>query len=426
MKSKFILYLALVLSGGSFVFADAAWSNLNAVQPQPKRSFHALEFDSIHMMDQQIGWAQNARAVLLTNDWIFIDKAIWRTTDGGKSWTQVLSASPAETGNISAFFRDSRTAWVAVTDESTNVAIYRTSNGGVSWSRSQLCQSQMIQDSCLSFVGTDQGWLMLIPDHGMNSSPGYLYRTGDGGAHWQRVNSTETSSHAWIWEEATLPEFGEPHSYLVCGGAIAFRNDSTGWVRGSLASTTPSFLLITRDSGLTWQVQRLSLPASLQRGRMEAVGLPRFFQPDRKEGILPAEYHPTNSEATSFGTVIYRTHDGGWSWQPTTPVKFSGVWSFIAARKGWIWSSEPHNTTSTAPVKGTLFRTADAGDSWKPAGTGKALEQYLAHGEDIVQLDFVDGESGWAIARDAHNLTQLLHTPDGGETWSAIQTKVQP
>ena len=156
MKSKFILYLALVLSGGSFVFADAAWSNLNAVQPQPKRSFHALEFDSIHMMDQQIGWAQNARAVFLTNDWIFNDKAIWRTTDGGESWTQVLSASPAETGNISAFFRDSRTAWVAVTDESTNVAIYRTSNGGVSWSRSQLCQSQMIQDSCLSFVGTDK------------------------------------------------------------------------------------------------------------------------------------------------------------------------------------------------------------------------------------------------------------------------------
>src|SRR5881628_3319337 len=104
----------------------------------------------------------------------------------------------------------------------------------------------------------------------------------------------------------------------------------------------------------------------------------------------------------------------------------SPAWSFMTARKGWIWSSEPHNTTSSAPVKGTLFRTDDAGDSWKPAGTGKALEQFLAHGEDIVQLDFVDGESGWAIARDAHNLTHLLYTPNGGENWSAIQTKVQP
>jgi photosystem II stability/assembly factor-like uncharacterized protein len=422
---KFKLMLTLVLSG-LLALANAASSTPNAAKPQQQRSFHALEFETIRMMDRQIGWAQNARALFLTNDWVFNDKAIWRTTDAGKSWTQVLSASPAETGNISAFFRDSMTAWVAVADESTNVAIFRTSNGGVSWSRSQLRQSQCIQDSCLSFVGTDQGWLMLIPCHGMNSSPGYLYRTDDGSAHWQRVNSTESNSHGWIWEDAVLPEFGEPHSYLVCGGAIAFRNDSTGWIHGSLASTTPSFLFITRDSGLTWQVQRLSLPASLQLGRMEAVGLPRFFQPDRKEGNLLAEYHPTNSESTSFGTVIYRTQDGGRSWQPTTPVKFRGVWSFITARKGWIWSYEPHSTTSTAPVKGTLFRTENAGDSWKPAGTGKTLEQYLVHGEDIVQLDFVDGGYGWAIARDAHNLTQLLHTHDGGETWSAIQTKVQP
>jgi photosystem II stability/assembly factor-like uncharacterized protein len=73
-----------------------------------------------------------------------------------------------------------------------------------------------------------------------------------------------------------------------------------------------------------------------------------------------------------------------------------------------------------------LYRTDDGGVSWKPAGTGKALEQFLTRGEDIVQLDFVDGAYGWAIARDRHNLTQLLHTTDGGETWSVIPTKVHP
>lgn len=395
-------------------------------QPQPNQPLHALAFDSIHMIGRQNGWAQNAQAVLLTNDWVFNDKAIWRTTNGGQFWAQVLTASPAETGNISAFFRDSKRAWVAVAAESTNVTIFRTSDGGVSWSRSQLRKSHNIQDSCLSFTGTDQGWLMLIPDHGMNSSPGDLYRTGDGGAHWLRVNSTAASPHGWIWEEAALPEFDRRHPYLVCGGAIAFRNDSTGWVRGSLASTTPRFLFITRDGGLNWQVQHLSLPASLHAGWMEPIGLPRFFRRDSHEGILPAQYQPTNSESASFATVIYRTHDGGFSWQPSTPVKFDGLWSFITARKGWMWTPEPHGTGSTAPVKGTLYRTDDGGVSWKPAGTGKALEQFLTRGEDMVQLDFVDGAYGWAIARDRHNLTQLLHTTDGGETWSVIPTKVHP
>src|SRR5262249_27122477 len=152
---------------------------------------------------------------------------------------------------------------------------------------------------------------------------------------------------------------------LVCGGAIAFRDDSIGWLRGSLASTSPGFLFITRDGGLNWQVQHLSLPASLQAGRIEPAGLPPFFQPHSPEGILPAQYHPANSEAASFATVIYRTDDGGLSWHPTTIFNFCGTWNFITANKGWMWSPEPHSTGSTSPVKGTLFHTDDAGASWK-------------------------------------------------------------
>jgi photosystem II stability/assembly factor-like uncharacterized protein len=55
----------------------------------------------------------------------------------------------------------------------------------------------------------------------------------------------------------------------------------------------------------------------------------------------------------------------------------------------------------------------------------KNLEEYLTHGEDIVQLDFVDDEYGWAIARDRHNLTQLLQTMDSGKTWNIVQMKIQ-
>jgi photosystem II stability/assembly factor-like uncharacterized protein len=418
-KHKLVLGLGLVLSG-LFAFA-------NAPQPQPKQSFQALQFDSIHMIDRENGWAQNARAVLETNDWIFNDKAIWKTTNGGKSWKQVLDASPAETGNVSAFYQDSKTAWVAVADESTNVTVLRTIDGGQSWTRSQLHQSWIIYNTCLSFCGKGQGWLMLIPDHTMNSSPGDLYRTSDGGADWQMVNSTSASPRGWIPEEAELPDFNNKHPYLICGGLITFQNDSIGSMYGSLASTSPAYLFSTRDGGRNWQVQHLSLPASLPSGRMDPIGLPRYFRVDSKEGILPAEYGPTNnSNSTNFATVIYSTHDGGLNWQPTTPVKFFGIWSFITVMKGWIWSPEPHSTGSTAPVKGTLYRTDDGGVSWKPAGMENSLEQYLTQGEDIVQLDFVDGEYGWAIARDNHNRTQLLQTSDGGTTWYIIQRKVQP
>lgn len=378
MKCKITLCLVLPLSG-LLAFASSARTNPITDQPPPKQSSQALEFDSIRMIDRDNGWAQNAPVVWGTTDWVFNDQAIWRTTNGGKSWRQVLRAMPEKSGFVSAFFRDSKSAWVAAADDSTNAIFFRTTNGGTSWVRSELRQSYYIQNSCLSFCGADDGWVMLIPDHGMNSSPGDLYRTGDGGANWRKINGTDAGRQNWIPEHAALPEFENRHPFLICGGTIAFRNDSTGWVWGSLASTTPNFLFITRDGGLNWQVQRPSLPDSLPPGRIQPMGLPRFFRPDSNEGFLPAAYYPTTNDSGNPGTVIYHTHDGGLNWQPTKPAEYSGIWDFITASKGWVWSSKPHNTGSTAPFKGTLYRTEDGGVSWKPAGTKKSLEEYLSH-----------------------------------------------
>jgi uncharacterized protein YdhG (YjbR/CyaY superfamily)/photosystem II stability/assembly factor-like uncharacterized protein len=417
-------FIALVLSGGLFVFGNAAGSLPIRDEPQPKQPVHALEFDSIHMIDRQNGWAQNARGVFRNNHWVFKDKAIWRTTDGGKSWRHVLCASTAETGNVSAFFRDSKTAWVAAAGESTNVTIFRTKDGGRSWVWSRLNQSEILQDCCLSCPSRDEGWLMLIPEHGMNSSPGVLYRTSDGGANWQQVNRTGGSFKGDIYEG---PEFEGRHPYPLCGGAIAFRNASRGWLLGSMASTAPQFLFETTDAGRNWKLRTLPLPSNFHDGEVRPRGLPQFFPAGGKEGIIASEFFPgennTNGEAR---TLIYLTHDGGRNWKATTPVKNYCVWNFISARKGWIWSAETHSSNSTAPVRGTLYRTSDGGVSWKVAGTGRSMEQYLTDGENIVQLDFVDGQYGWAIARDGHNLTQLLHTNDGGETWRAIQASVAP
>ena len=372
------------------------------------------------MIDRKNGWAQTARAVLQTNDWRFPNELILRTTDGGRSWKSVLSAAPEQ--SLGSCFYDAKTAWVATAvGEDTNVTVFRTSNGGRSWAESSISQPSSIAGGTLSFPDSHTGWLMLIPDHGMNSEPGVLYETRDGGQHWHEISNTSNPRGWYHWEQADEPEFTNRHPFLVCGGAMTLRNDLTGWVLGSLASTTPRFLFITRDDGRNWQVQPLPFPPGYDAGRMEPLGLPEFFSPRGKEGILAAQFVPSDSLATNYATAIYQTHDGGLSWQATAPVKFINVMSFISARRGWVWSPEPHGSNSTAPVKGTLYRTVDGGMSWQPVRPVKALDEYLTHGQDVVQLDFVDEQCGWAIARDGHNFTQLLETHDGGKTWDSIQ-----
>jgi len=72
MKSNLVLCLALVVIGGLIAFANSAHSNPIADRPQSNQSFHALEFDSIHMIDRENGWARNARAVLLLQEFLRI------------------------------------------------------------------------------------------------------------------------------------------------------------------------------------------------------------------------------------------------------------------------------------------------------------------------------------------------------------------
>jgi photosystem II stability/assembly factor-like uncharacterized protein len=260
------------------------------------------EFQSIQMIDRKNGWAQTARALLVANDWIFPEEQILRTTDGGKSWTSVLSAKPEQC--LATCFYDSKTAWVASAGvDGTNIAIFRTRDGGRSWIKSDLSQPSPIMDASLSFPNLRTGWLMLIPEHGMNSEPGALYETKDRGEHWRQVNSTADPRGWYIWEQAAEPEFTNRHPFLVCGGAMTLHDESKGWVWGSLASTSPRFLFVTQDDGRNWQVQPLPFRPGHHGGRMEPIGLPQFFRFSGKEGILPVQFVPANSATASFATL---------------------------------------------------------------------------------------------------------------------------
>ena len=375
---------------------------------------------TIHMMDQQNGWAQSAATLFETNDWVFEQNAILRTTNGGVSWKVVLCASPDN--NITPYFYDKDTTWAtAVCDESSNVIILQTIDGGRSWGDTELSQPNAIQECELSFPAANQGWLLFMPDHAMNSMPGYLYHSDEYGEEWAS-SAAPIILICWNDPEGMQDGFTDRHPYLICGGTIKFQDPEDDWLLGQLTTTTRPFLFFTQDAGATWQEKQIPPVRSLFDGEVIPDKLPCFFGND---GILATRFVPNDHEATNFDMVFYDSHDSGKSWEATSPIKFSGVWDFISGQTGWMWSPEPHGNNSKNPVKGVLYQTNDGGHSWKPVKAEKSLEEFLTHGETIVQLDFVNENTGWGIAENWQKGTQVLQTIDGGKTWNALPATIE-
>jgi len=360
----------------AFVFSCFVCPNLPAEQlPLDVRDGSRLPFDVrsgscdnsiFYMVDRNNGWARGTNAIL-------------KTTDGGATWGKVLPADPREP--IGAFFYDRKTAWavVGVTDDATNATVFHTTDAGHSWSSAEVRESIPIMSCFLSFPNKNSGWMMLIPDHGMNSMPGELFRTDDAGKTWRHINSVQLFDN---FERLTDADLERAQPYLSCGGPILFRDAKNGWLVGAFTTTTPGYLFATHDGGDHWQGQTLPLPPSLRHGRMAPVGLPSFSRANGSAGTIEAEFVPDSAGLMDSSSVTYNTHNGGRTWH--------------------------RGAASPAAEKAR-------GES----------NQWLGRVIRITQIQFVDEKHGWAVALGNDLSGKLFRTEDGGKVWIAIQPTVQ-
>ncbi len=361
--------------------------------PTPAASAGMPPLLSLHMVDDRVGWATATGPLLL------------HTTDGGRHWADVTP--PGSGGVFSPVFLDAKRAWAATSREGNPVVtLCRTADGGRTWQTNTFAQafSSTVMGLDLAAADLTSGWLVVIPLHGMNSSPAALFRTGDGGAHWTQVAST--------------------HDTLPYGGGIRCTDSTTGWLSGVTENTQPLSLSVTRDGGQSWQAVQLPLPPGYEDGRL-SVGLPIFFGAGQQDALLRAQYQPQSGRASESACIIYASHDGGRSWQATAPVRNGGASDFISASGGWVWAAEPHNSGSAAPVQGTLYHMRDGAQTWEALPGTPGLDAFLLHGGDVLHLDFVSAEAGWAIVCAADGrTTQLAETQDGGRHWGLVDAQM--
>jgi photosystem II stability/assembly factor-like uncharacterized protein len=121
----------------------------------------------------------------------------------------------------------------------------------------------------------------------------------------------------------------------------------------------------------------------------------------------------------SNGNVLLESSDNGRTWQAV--LRFPGVYggTQIFGNDGFVWSIDmaARNCTSANPCSPpsqalTLYRTTDGGVSWN------ALPPTTFPVEDVF---FVDASHGWADSASPVQRSEALYaTVDGGVTWSLV------
>jgi photosystem II stability/assembly factor-like uncharacterized protein len=137
------------------------------------------------------------------------ERGVFRTTDGGKSWTKVLYKDE-QTGAIdvcfdpknpqivfSALWQARRQPW-NFSSGGAGSGLYRSGDGGVTWTRlsGNGLPSGILGRIHVSVSGADSKRVYAM----IEASEGGLYRSNDGGTHWQRVNDDgRLSQRAWYF-----------------------------------------------------------------------------------------------------------------------------------------------------------------------------------------------------------------------------------
>lgn len=392
----------------------------------------------IYFQTDQQGWAVGVRNLSL---YPFAQTvcAMYYTENGGQTWMKKYDPN-IDFVFTDIMFTDSLSGWAvgfAGNSAENGGSIFKTTDGGTTWTRIQQAYTLWR----VKFLDSQRGYAVGAM-YGAAWGPPVL-RTIDSGATWQMIRMKKNNDQGLyglsvfdknvlaIGDEGYIAtstdawgEFGFPHgeslftqkiiSTLYQFEDIFFINEQKGWAVGSKKNGPDDWaqvILHTSDNGQTWREQYY-----FETGeglgfafRLNAVQ----FVDEKKGWAVGSNMNLYGSDPT---TGILYTHDGGQTWtqqgQGVATDESMDVF-FLDGQKGWIL------TNANGTVK--LLKTSNAGANWQLVDTGITGLITIGYAIRTGKLFFTDAINGWILG--AQSL--LLRTTDGGVTWANVTLPVQ-
>jgi photosystem II stability/assembly factor-like uncharacterized protein len=366
-----ILAAVLITAGTSVVYLKPSLlphtaAPAKAVRPAVLSSDYWAAYS---FLTPSLGWALVAETTNASPGF-----SVFKTTDAARHWKRQLvkpSNQVGSSGPLIIQFFDASHGVIAVREPAE---IYRTSDGGTHWT---LVKTPAFMLSSFVPVDAAHGWLL-----GLSGPPDQLVPI---------LLSTSDGGDTWTAPPQTLPANGWPRN-----GNLSFRNPREGWVGASAAEPT---IYSSGDGGASWQPHVLpnNLVSNLCGEQVQFITGVSLL-PGR--GVVAILMDPC-------GPGQGYTFDGGMTWRRLAPPPGTTSWESFAYQDSSHW---------WAMGAGDLWKSADAGSSWKLVSQQTDGWGYSPH--------VIDANHAWAelFNSAAGNFSGLALTSDGGLHWSQVGT----